>query len=30
MLEIKGYHGCDNTQYLWLGYDMQSERNLDS
>jgi hypothetical protein len=30
MLEIKGYHGCDNAVYLWLGYDMQSERNLVS
>jgi len=27
MLEIKG---CDNAMYLWLRYDMQSERNLIS
>jgi hypothetical protein len=30
MLQIKGYHGCDNAEYLWVKYDMQSERNLVS
>jgi hypothetical protein len=29
MFEIKGYHGCDNAQYLWVGCDKQSETNLD-
>jgi hypothetical protein len=30
MLEIKGNHGCDNAEYLWLGYDTQPDGNLVS